>query len=123
MTKTYTQADVDAAVAAVVEKAAVPPRLYAVYGRDRTDRYAKGFCAGAEAFMDQIRNLNPDVTDALDDLIKEAEQRGQIKAGSVFVNDGSAEERYCEDAEIACPCCGGSGHKDDAVNAMTKSPA
>lgn len=26
-----------------------------------------------------------------------------------------AETRWIEDCENACPCCGGSGHKDDAT--------
>lgn len=42
-----------------------------------------------------------------------AEYRGQV----VFINDGKNEERMAERESVACPVCGGSGHKDDAINA------
>ncbi|WP_323008972.1 hypothetical protein [Paracoccus sp. (in: a-proteobacteria)] len=56
---------------------------------------------------------------ALDKLIREAEQRGQIKAGGVFA-DTDPEARYIEDMQNACPACEGSGHKDDGQAALDK---
>lgn len=35
------------------------PSTYAIYGADRTDRYAKGFCAGVEAYAAAIRGRTP----------------------------------------------------------------
>lgn len=49
---------VDVAEAArVLLEAEVYPEQYATYGNDRTDRYAKGFCGGVEAFKDALRAL------------------------------------------------------------------
>lgn len=50
--------------------------------------------------------------DVADALIDAAERRGQIKAGGVL-STTDAEARWVKDQENACPCCGGSGHKDD----------
>ena len=60
---------------------------------------------------------HPQIGVAIAKLIRDAEIRGQIKAGGVFATSG-AEERYCEAQENACPACGGSGHKDDAAEAL-----
>lgn len=46
-------------------------------------------------------------------LIKDAERRGQIKAGAIFANYGTNEADYAETVQNACPYCNGSGHKDD----------
>ena len=42
---------------AIREAAEVKPIPYAIYGNDRTDRYAKGYCAGVEAFTAAILDL------------------------------------------------------------------
>lgn len=34
------------------------PEQYAIYGNDRTDRYAKGFCGGVEATIERLRALS-----------------------------------------------------------------
>jgi hypothetical protein len=46
----------DEALAAEREKCAqMRPDLYAIYGADRTDSFAKGFCSGVEAYAAAIR--------------------------------------------------------------------
>lgn len=46
-------------------------------------------------------------------LIKDAERRGQIKAGAIFANYGTNEDDYAAAVHNACTHCNGSGHKDD----------
>jgi hypothetical protein len=42
---------------ALDEVEAKTPKLYSVYGGDRTDPYAKGYCAGVENYLDIIRAI------------------------------------------------------------------
>lgn len=67
----------------------------------------------------RVLPIASDAQAALDKLIREAEQRGQIKAGGVFA-DTDPEARYIEDMQNACPVCEGSGHNDDAQAALDK---
>lgn len=116
----------EALVAATLERAAekadaaMKKYAEAAYSKDNADgraqNAAKCYCAGE--IGDTIRSLaTPAQTDALAKLIREAEIRGQIKAGGVFATSG-AEERWVQDGENACHACGGSGHKDDAAEAL-----
>lgn len=59
--------------------------------------------------------LPPDVKAAVEKAAETHENVGFTESGSpVFINYGDADEQYAAMTEMACPWCGGSGHKDDA---------
>lgn len=100
--------------------AAVDMRERALVAVSKSDSQEMDIC-GAAAIAIRIATI-PIPTDAqaaLDKLLREAEQRGQIKAGGVFA-DNDPEARYIEDMQNACPACEGSGHKDDAQAVLDK---
>ena len=86
------------------------------------DRPLQSRATGMVISSDILARIPADAQAALDKLIREAERRGQAKAGAIFATSG-AEARYVEDGENACPVCGGSGHKDDAQAALDRITA
>lgn len=65
----------DARVAAAYEAVADArsKTSYSIYGADRTDAYAKGYCGGIEKYHNAIRALTPaDATAALETALKRA---------------------------------------------------
>ena len=64
-----------------------------------------------------IQTLSAQLSEALDRA-----DRAEAKLRSIFASDGNEEARWIEDSKLACPHCGGSGHKDD-VRATTAESA
>ncbi|MDQ0510952.1 hypothetical protein [Ancylobacter amanitiformis] len=58
---------------------------------------------------------NSDVAGLVEDQAIEHDRGGE---SVVFAETESPEDRYVRDAELACPHCGGSGHKDDVAAAL-----
>ena len=90
-----------ATVGAVIEEAThCGSSLYATYGADRTDRYAKGFCAGWEHMRNEICDLNPDATAILKRMLAEARAEGLREAAEIAMQEN---ERRLKSASIRIP--------------------
>jgi hypothetical protein len=73
--------------------------------------YADHVIHSVKAYETEIQRLREIIADALNE-----------DDAPAFVNDGKCEERWVEDVKNACPCCTGSGHRDDVWKPISSAP-
>jgi hypothetical protein len=67
--------------------------------------------------------ISDEIRDALKAAIAKREPVTLTPGGGiVFVNYGTSEQDMIDAAELACPHCGGSGHKDDVIKPADAYP-